>query len=212
MDGGGVSAMGLVQIDLALTLEAVPPAVGRLLDDGRRFVTRMEDESRATIPAFVPSDFELVYRALAAIKLGRLATGQRFVEWGSGVGVVTCLAALVGFDSVGIEIEPRLVAMANELATVHHINTQFACGSFVPHGAEPNLDWTADVAWLSPGGADGYQELELDPDDFDVVFAYPWPGEEQVIFDLFADTATVGALLLTYHGLEGLRLQRKVRR
>jgi hypothetical protein len=44
------------------------------------------------------------------------------------------------------------------------------------------------------------------------VFAYPWPGEEQVIFDLFADTASVGALLLTYHGIDGVRLQRKVKR
>jgi hypothetical protein len=52
----------------------------------------------------------------------------------------------------------------------------------------------------------------LDPDDFDVVFAYPWPGEEQVIFDLFAGSTAVGALLLTYHGLEGLRLHRKVKR
>ena len=45
-----------------------------------------------------------------------------------------------------------------------------------------------DVAWLTTTGPDGYDELELEPDDFDVVFAYPWPGEEQVIFDLFADT------------------------
>jgi hypothetical protein len=54
--------------------------------------------------------------------------------------------------------------------------------------------------------------LQLDPDDFDIIFAYPWPGEEQVIFDLFADNAAVGALLLTYLGQEGLRLQRKVKR
>ena len=42
--------------------------------------------------------------------------------------------------------------------------------------------------------------------------AYPWPGEEQVIFDLFTDYAAVGALLLTYHGQDGVRLARKVRR
>ena len=69
-----------------------------------------------------------------------------------------------------------------------------------------------DVAWLSTSGPDGYEELHLEPDDFDVIFAYPWPGEEQVIFDLFADCAAVGALLLTYHGQEGVRLQRKVKR
>jgi hypothetical protein len=68
-----------------------------------------------------------------------------------------------------------------------------------------------DVAWLTTTGPDGYEELETEPDEYDVVFAYPWPGEEQVIFDVFADCAAVGALLLTYHGQEGLRLQRKVR-
>ena len=82
----------------------------------------------------------------------------------------------------------------------------------MPDGVEPHLDWTDGVAWLTTTGPDGYDELELDPDDFDVIFAYPWPGEEQVIFDLFADYAAVGALLLTYHGIEGVRLQRKVKR
>ena len=46
----------------------------------------------------------------------------------------------------------------------------------------------------------------------DVVFSYPWPGEEQVIFDVFEASAAVGALLLTYHGQEGMKLQRKVKR
>ena len=32
------------------------------------------------------------------------------------------------------------------------------------------------------------------------------------IFDLFTDYAATGALLLTYHGQDGLRLQRKVKR
>ena len=90
--------------------------------------------------------------------------------------------------------------------------TQFAHGSFVPAGAEPHVDSIGDVTWLSTHGPDGYETLELDPDDFDIVFAYPWPGEEQVIFDIFQDCAAVGTLLLTYHGQEGLRLKRKVRR
>ena len=47
------------------------------------------------------------------------------------------------------------------------------------------------------------------PDDFDVIFAYPWPGEEDVIMQLFDRYAAVGALLLTYHGIEELRIRRK---
>jgi hypothetical protein len=168
--------MRLVEVDLALSDTPVPASVARLLADARRRVDRLEDETRASIPAFVPSDFELVYRALVQIKTGRLATGGRLIEWGSGVGAVTCLAILAGYHAFGIEIERTLVAIAEELAHDNDIDTQFAHGSFVPPGAEPRLDWTGGVTWLSTNGPDGYAELALDPDDFDVVFAYPWPG------------------------------------
>lgn len=204
--------MRLLKVDVQLSGDALPEHVVRLLADAQHRVDQLEDQTRAAIPAFVPSDFELAYRALVHIHSARLATGRRFIEWGSGIGAVTCLAALAGFNSVGIEIEPALVAIAEELAGAYEIDAQFALGSFVPHGAEPRLDWTGGVTWLSTHGPDGYAELELDPDDFDIVFAYPWPGEEQVIFDLFQDSAAVGSLLLTYHGQDGLRLNRKVKR
>jgi hypothetical protein len=204
--------MRLVEIDLTLNDDPLPANVTELLADARQQVLAIEEESRASIPAFVPSDFELVYRALVAIQSQHLATGQRLVEWGSGLGVVTCMAVWIGFDAVGIEVERRLVQMAEELATRHGIAAQFACGNFVPHGAQLRADHSGDTLWLSSEGPEGYRELELEPDDFDVVFAYPWPGEEQVIFDLFTDYAAVGALLLTYHGQDGVRLTRKVRR
>jgi hypothetical protein len=202
----------LVEIELTLREEPIPPNVARLLADAQRHIDALEGHSRAAIPAFVPSDFELVYRGLLMIQSANLATGQRFLEWGSGFGVVTCLAVFVGFDAVGIEIEPQLVRVAETLAHVHGVVTQFACGSFVPQGAEPRIDLSGDIVWLSTHGGDGYSELELEPDDFDVIYAYPWPGEEQVLFDLFAEFAATGALLLTYHGQDGLRLQRKVKR
>jgi len=204
--------MRLAEVELVLPDIALPADVDRLLAQARRLVATLEKQAQAAFAAFVPSDFELVYRTLVTIQSRQLATGRRFIEWGSGLGVVTCLAEWVGFDAVGIEIEPRLVQMAQDLAAEHRITAHFACGSFVPPGADVRLDRMADVAWLSPDGPDGYDELELDPDDFDVVFAYPWPGEEQVIFDLFADCAAVGALLLTYHGQDGVRLQRNVKR
>jgi predicted O-methyltransferase YrrM len=191
---------------------AVPTHVAALLADAQQRLDALDNTTRIEIPAFVPSNFELAYGALAEIEAANLATGRRFIEWGSGIGVVACLASCVGFDAVGIEIEPKLVAIANEIAGDHGIAAQFACGSFIPDGVVPRVDWIDDVAWLTTTGDDGHEELELEPDDFDVVFAYPWPGEEQVIFDLFADTAAVGALLLTYHGLDGVQLKRKVRR
>jgi hypothetical protein len=204
--------MRLVEIEVPLNEDPIPAPVAELLHDAQQQILALEDESRASFPAFVPSDFELVYRALVAIRSGNLATGRRLVEWGSGLGIVTCLAAWVGYDAAGIEIEPQLVHLAKLLAKSHRLTTQFACGSFVPHGAQLRGDYSGDAIWLSTDGPDGYAELELEPDDFDVVFAYPWPGEEQILCDLFADCAAVGALLLTYHGLDGLRLMRKMRR
>ncbi len=202
----------LVEIELALDDVQIPAPVAALLSDANQQVELLEDNSRAAIPAFVPSDFELVYRALSGIQAANLATGRRFLEWGSGIGVVACLATQLGFDSIGIEIEQPLVEIAESLATSHRLETQFACGSFLPSGAEIHLNTPDDFAWLSTIGATAYDDLDLQPDDFDVVFAYPWPGEEQILFNLFTDYAATGALLLTYHGLEGLRLQRKTSR
>lgn len=204
--------MPLVEVELAVSTAPLPDAVARLIADAQKCVEEFSDQHAASIPAFVPSDFEIVYRGLAAIESQRLATGRRFIEWGSGNGVITCFAEILGFDAAGIEIESQLVEMAESLAAAHGISAQFARGSFLPRGAEPLLEMPDDVAWLTTTGPDGYEELEAEPDEFDVVFAYPWPGEEQVIFDLFNKSAAAGALLLTYHGQDGLRLQRKVSR
>jgi predicted O-methyltransferase YrrM len=201
----------LVDVELALPVDPIPADVAAIIADAKERIDELEDKSRAAMPAFVPSDFELTYRALAAIQSANLATGHRFLEWGSGIGVVACLATQLGFDAIGIEIELRLVEIADELAAAHHLDAEFICGSFVPHGTEVTVGTADDFAWLSTTGTVAYDELDLEPNDFDLIFAYPWPGEEQIIFDLFASHAATGALLLTYHGIEGVRLQRKVR-
>ncbi len=203
--------MPLAEIEIQHTTTPPPPDIVRLIDDAQAAIDALSDRTRTDIPAFVPCDFAAVYHALAEIHNTRIATGRRFLEWGSGIGAVTCLAAMLGFDAVGIEIEQRLVDMAVDLARAHAAEAQFACGSFVPDGFDPEVDWSTGVAWLTTDAPQAYDELELDPDDFDVVFAYPWPGEEQVIFDLFDGCAATGALLLTYHGINELRLQRKVK-
>ncbi len=204
--------MRLTEIQIEPRSGPLPDDVATLVADARRRVEQFDDEFQTSIPTFVASDFEVVYRALAMIDESRLAAGRRFLEWGSGIGVATCLAAQVGFDAIGIEIEPPLVEIAVSFAADHDLEVQFALGSYVPDGAEPLVDTLGEVTWLRTDRPDCYAELELDPEDFDVVFTYPWPGEEQVIFDLFASCAAVGTLLVSYHGQEGLRVQRKVRR
>jgi hypothetical protein len=204
--------MRLVEVELQPNRAPVPSEVAALLADTQVRLQQYDAKFQASIPAFVPSDFEVVYHALRQLQESQLAAGQRFLEWGSGIGVVACLAAMVGFDAIGIEIEPPLVEIAESLAADHGIDVEFACGSYVPDGAEPYVDISGEVTWLRTDRPDSYADLDLEPEDFDVIYAYPWPGEEQVIFDLFAHTAATGTLLLTYHSQDGLRLQRKVRR
>jgi hypothetical protein len=204
--------MRLAEVELGLNEAPLPNAVAAFVADARERIQGFDADFHAAMPAFVPSDFEQAYRALVWMVDSHSATGRRFLEWGSGIGAVTCLAALAGFEAIGVEIEKALVEVAESLALDHAIDVEFACGSFVPEGAESLVDILGEVTWLRTDGPDGYADLELDPDDFDVIFAYPWPGEEQVIFDLFEHSAAVGALLLTYHSQDGLRLKRKVRK
>ena len=52
-------------------------------------------------------------------------------------------------------------------------------------------------------------DLELGPADFDVIFAYPWPDEMMLVDNLFERHASAGSLLVTFHGGDEFRLQRK---
>jgi hypothetical protein len=160
-------------------------------------------------PAFVPSDFAGAYGVLAALAESNLAPGTRFCEWGSGYGVVTCLAAMAGFDACGIEIDADLVAAARELAADFDLPAEFVRDSFIPPGGEALADVAGSFSWLVTDAGSAGDELGLDADDFDVVYAYPWPDEEWVIDGLFRRYAAVGAVLVTYHGGEGFRARRK---
>ncbi len=158
---------------------------------------------------FVCSDYATVHSALSYVAQEELATGPVFCEWGSGIGGVTSLASMLGFEAYGIEIQADLVEAARELAGDFDLDVLFAHGSFVPPGGEPLAD-SVEYPWWDTGAASAYEELELAPETCDLFFAYPWPGEEQVISQLFDRYAAVGALLLTYHGgVEDIRLRRK---
>ena len=43
-------------------------------------------------------------------------------------------------------------------------------------------------------------EVDIGIEDFELIFAFPWPGEETLFFDLFETYAARGAHLMTYHG------------
>ena len=165
----------------------------------------------ASRPAFIPSDAEAVYRALSGLDAASQVPGRLFCEWGSGLGVAAALAARVGFRAHAIEIDDELVAEGRRLSDSFGLPVEHVAATFVPAESQDLAVGTGDeLDWLQPGGADAYELLERSPEEFDVFYAYPWPGEEEVIDALFERHAGHGAVLLTYHGREGLRAQRAV--
>lgn len=202
--------MPLVQLKLSAATIAIPRDVSTFINDAKRRVDEFI-ESRVSEPvhSFVPSDFSAVYEGLRHLWEANLAVGSMFCEWGSGAGVVTCLAAMVGFDACGIEFERDLVELSTRLAKQYKLNVRFYCGNLVPHGGQKIAEDVDEFEWLAVGGADAYEEMGLEIQDFDVIFAFPWPGEERVILRLFDRFASNGALLMTYDATEGVRLFRK---
>ncbi len=208
--------MALIEVELTVGNVPLPSNIAAfLLDvDGRieQFIRRHPTWGSG----FVPSDFVTVYQALHVVSHRNLSPGRSFCEWGSGFGVVALLAEMLGFQASGIEIDRELVDQARSLAEDFELQAEFVHGSFIPRGSEAcaeeaYADNEAGVVWLVTETDDAYEELGLDPDDFDVIFAYPWPGEENVIDRLFDRTAADGSLLLTYGQSNSVRLQRKVR-
>lgn len=188
---------------------APPRDVALFLREAGRRVRRFQRDRR--VPAFAASDFGPVYGALREV-VGAGLTGRWFCEWGSGLGVVSCLAATLGLDAWGIESEPRLVRSARRLAADFGLPAEFFRGSFIPAGAEAGLTSGLDFAWLSRDEPPAYESMGVGPEEFDLVFAYPWPDEETLIERLFEGHARAGAMLLTFHSDGALRLRRLTER
>ncbi len=186
------------------------PQLPAFLAEARARVDAFQESTR--VDGFVSCDFEPVEAAIRAIRQMNLAPGNVFCEWGSGLGIVASLAGFAGFESWGIEVDESLVISARQLAADFDAPVKFVDGSFIPHGAEDIIDLAipSDVCWLNTEADPAYTRMDLEPDDFDVIFAYPWPGEESVIQSLFEFTAATGALLATYSYLDGVRVMRKV--
>jgi hypothetical protein len=197
--------MALIDVDVIPDPEPKPAEVQALLREARRRIEHFQEECR--VPGFVASDSGKAYAILRALDAGGLAAGKLFCEWGSGFGVVACLAAILGFDACGIEIEAELVDRAQRLADDFRLPVRFYHGSFLTVQDQRRLAAPDDFGWLATAGRG---QLDIEPADFDVVFAYPWPDEEQLVERLFERHARAGAILVSYHGSETLRVRRKV--
>ncbi len=204
--------------DLQLNIKApqLSPGVEALIHEADNRIDQFLDSlDGPLVSPFLPSDFRMVYATLQAIAEKKLAMGDLFCEWGSGFGVITCLASLLGFDSCGIEINEQLVEEAGTLAKLFDVNASFVCGNYLPAGYDFFNEAIGGSHQLLRAPTNGvirgwYAELDAAVEDFDVIFAYPWPKEEELLESLFEEAAAEGALFVTYHGFEDLRVRRKV--
>ncbi len=199
--------MPLADLDLLISRTALPSDVRSFLREAERRIDRFQ--LTCQIPAFVPSEFEFAYNVLQALASAAPTFGGLFCEWGSGFGVVACLAAMLEFDACGIEIEGDLVEAAEQLAGDFDLPVEFVCGSFIPKSAQVCSEADNGFAWLVTDKGNTEEELGLAMDDFGVIFAYPWPDEERLIGNLFERYAAVGAVLVTHNGGQEFRLRRK---
>ena len=111
--------MQLVPLQIAIEPAPLPPRVVTTLASARARIDRwFAQPGHQTGIGFIPSDYEQVWHALAAIKREH-PDARRLLEWGSGFGVVAGLGALLGLDAHGIEIDGDLVTSANELLAEH---------------------------------------------------------------------------------------------
>ena len=206
--------MPLTNVSFEPRITATPNDVQALVDSANQCADDFSIEHPFGESGFVASDFQTVYFALKTIAESNLTAGNAFCEWGSGIGVVTLMASLLGFDAIGIEIDERLVDESRAMSERFGIDAEFIHGSFVPPGAEAFAeqacaDLASDFLWLDTRPDDTYDAIGMSPDDFDLIFAYPWPGEEQVLEGLFDRYSRDGALLLTYNQFDSVRLWRR---
>ena len=112
------------------------------------------------------------------------------------------MADLLGFEARGIEIAPDLVREARGLAERYESNARFAQGSYIPEGYR----WVSDSGDERMGtvgiGESAYPALGEELSDFDWVFAYPWPGEAELLRDLVERCGAPRTKLLL-HGWDG---------
>lgn len=204
--------MPLIEVRFNIRERAIPRDVQQFIDEATERIRDFIEERKIVVNGFVPSDFDVVFLALQSLAENDLATGDIFCEWGSGFGVVAMLASLLEYQAYGIEIDEDLCACARMLADDFDLPVDFVAGSFIPAGGEQIVEsmFTNSETWLTGTSDHAYEELGFSLRDFDIVYAFPWPGEHDVIAAIFEEFASLGALLITFDQLEGVRVRRKI--
>jgi hypothetical protein len=211
--------MSLKDVKIRSMATALPADVEAFIEEATRRIDLYfaSQSKKLRVPRFVVSDAREAYRVLRAVREEHLALGHKFCEWGSGFGVITSLASMLGFDACGIEIEESLVDHARQLAADFHLDSRFVCGSYIPEEYDYSSDDIGNTVALSESTplpselARGVRVFDDDAiEECDVIYVFPWPGEAELVEELFDSRAAAGALLVTYDQQDGVIVQRRV--
>ena len=206
--------LALTEIDLEIDLDRkLPDRVAAYLDEANRRIDHLfATEKNKRTPKFIPSDSELFYWALEYLTSKDLTMGHVFCEWGSGYGLATSLAALLGYEAYGIEIEPSLIEAAGNLARDLDVDSRFLCSSYMPEGVESYAGVGGEEIIRDHLGGEvealSYPGMDCEITEIDVFYVFPWPGEQEFMEDFFDKIAVEGAILMIYYG-EEIRAYRK---
>ncbi len=187
----------------------VPADIRNWIDDARIRIEAFQDRwDRKPIEQFVAADYELVYQSLCWTLQTQPLIGRRFLEWGCGFATMTALAATLDLDAIGIEAEPTLYSQGLRTLADWKVNAELVRGNFLPSSADRLAD-DPTLPSLGHERFDAYAKLGLEIDDFAIIYAYPWPGEDDFLEAVFAQFAASGAYLLLFCGPNDVRLIRR---
>lgn len=202
--------MSLRELQLDFDESALAEPLRAWLIVARARIERYWDQfPQKPLPQYIECDFDYVAAALAACVAEGLVDGRLFVEWGCGFAVVTGLASLLGLDAIGIEAEPFLCDEGRQLLDVGGIEAEIWQGNFLPRGARRLAIDEDPLVSLTHAIEPAYETHDMLLEDFAIVFAYPWPGEEHFLKLVFDRFARPNALLLMYRGPYQIELYRK---
>lgn len=216
--------MPLEEIELSLPLPTaqVPAAVAAwIAESDRRIDEFFHTERNRKLPKYLPSDPDLLFAVLQKITADDLPLGRVFCEWGSGFGVGTGIAALLGYEAWGIEWEEELVGISEQLAADRGVDANFLATSYLPEGYESAEGvggeiLIRDAVFTHPdegsaiAGEVGYTGMDRELSEVDVFYVYPWPYQQEFMHQLFDELAVEGAILITYLGSGEISVWRKI--
>lgn len=209
--------MAYETIDYDPVVEEIPTKIQQFIQEAdRRCEAFYDAHLNKRYPRYVPSEPAQVYAALNYVTEAGLPLGSRFIEWGSGFGVATGIAVLLGYEATGIEIQPDLVEKATSLLHDQGLDGEFLNVSYIPEGfiqydAVGGDDIIPDDSFGNAADeAPTYEGMEVPIEEIDLFFTYPWPGEQEMMLKLFDAVAGEGAILVAYYGDRDICIYRKL--